>query len=52
MKKKPKNKLSINKESLRRLSASELTVVRGGEVPDGTPVDLTPEVGTARECVQ
>jgi len=52
MKKQPKQKLSINKETIRRLSPAELAMVRGGDV---TQVVLTPDQqdleGTFRECV-
>lgn len=52
MKKQPKQKLSINKETIRRLSPVELTLVRGG---DATELPLVPDqdqaLGTFRECV-
>ena len=52
MKKQPKQKLSINKETIRRLSPAELAMVRGGDV---TQEVLTPDQqdldGTYRECV-
>lgn len=52
MKKQPKKKLSINKESLRRLTSAELEVVRAGAAPDVPEnPELDPDVGTFRECV-
>ena len=39
MKKQPKKKLSINKETIRRLTQTELALIRGG---DGT--EMPPQV--------
>jgi len=53
MKKQPKQKLSINKETIRRLTPTELVLVRGGELTElpQTP-DLPTDTGTYRECLQ
>jgi hypothetical protein len=53
MKKQPKQKLSINKETIRRLSPADLALIRGGDVTD-VPTPLNPDqqdLGTYRECI-
>jgi len=53
MKKHPKQKLSINKETIRRLSPAELALIRGGD-PTDMPPPQNPDqqdIGTYRECV-
>ncbi|HEX4803855.1 MAG TPA: class I lanthipeptide [Myxococcaceae bacterium] len=50
MKKQPKQKLSINKETIRRLSPAELTLVRGGDLTD-VPLNPDQDGGTYRECL-
>jgi len=52
MKKQPKQKLSINKETIRRLSPAELAMVRGGDVTQEVlTLDQQDVEGTFRECV-
>ena len=53
MKKQPKKKLSINKETIRRLSPTELALIRGGQDTD-VPTPSFPDqqdIGTYRECI-
>src|SRR5262249_4567805 len=50
MSKQPKKKLFINKESIRRLTQTELALVRGGD-PTDQPQPDQQEVGTYRECI-
>jgi hypothetical protein len=52
MKKQPKQKLSINKETIRRLTPTELTLVRGGDVTEVPPNPNQGLVGTYDDCMQ
>ena len=48
MKKRPSKKLSINKETIRRLSPAELAAVQGGVDPQSS--FCVEAQGTVREC--